>query len=253
MLGLISVIAGGLGFVLACSSLMQGWGAMIPAGMLLLTGFVLAIVSLFRKGQGKGLGIAGLIVSIVGSIVGFVALVTAITFAVGNVFVDETGELFDSIEEQAQEEAQEPPASSETGPVELLPLGSTVTSEDWEVTVNSVSLAQTDVVLAENAFNGEPEPGYEYILVNVTTTYVGDAPDGEMPGFVSFDYVAASGEVTPPPLLLIPDELDRVTVLQQGGSATGNIVLVAPTETASDGAIAVTPGLMADPEFVATQ
>lgn len=251
--GLISVIAAGLGFLLACIPLVMfvGWA-------LLLTGFVLAIVSLFRRGEGKALGIAGLIVSVIGSIVGFFVLIASLTFAIGGVFLDQTTTLFDEIEERQQQSDPSPaPLSGDAAegfPQELLPLGSTVASEEWQVTVNGVGLGQTDAVMAASEFTDAPPPGYEYIVANITVTYTGDAPEGQMPAFVSMEYVTAAGEVTDITFAALPDELDWITNLAPGGSATGDVVLLAPEgPAAAAGALMVRPGVLGDTAYVAVQ
>lgn len=252
VLGLISVILGGVGFILACIpwAVLFGW-------LLLLAAFVLGIVSLFRKGEGKALGIAGLIVSVVGAIVGFFVLITSLTFAIGGAFLDQTSTLFDEIERGQQSEPSPAPLpgdAAEGFPEELLPLGSTVVSEDWEVTVNSVAFAQTDAVMAESEFTEAPPAGYEYIVANITVTYIGGAPEGQMPAFVSIDYLTAVGEPTEITFASLPGELDWITNLAPGGSTTGDVVLLAPEgPAATEGALEVRPGVLGDTAYFALQ
>ena len=59
--------------------------------------------------------------------------------------------------------------------------------------INSVTLAATDAVVAGNQFNDPPAAGSEYIMVNYSTTYIGDDPDGQMPAFTSIEYVTVEG------------------------------------------------------------
>ncbi len=76
-----------VGTVLACVGFIPlGWGGLVAVligGLLLLAGFVLSIVALAsRKQGGKPIGIAALIVSVLGAVVWTVALIVAFVFGV---------------------------------------------------------------------------------------------------------------------------------------------------------------------------
>lgn len=135
------------------------------------------------------------------------------------------------------------------------PLGSMIESADWQVTVNSVNLDANDAIASENPFNDAPEEGTRYILVNATITYIGDDEQGGMPAFVSFDYVTADGTTTDSlsQIAVAPDSLDSMSTLYNGGSITGNKLLIAPAEGAEQGVLAVRPGMVTDKIFVAVQ
>lgn len=135
------------------------------------------------------------------------------------------------------------------------PIGSVIEADEWTVTVNSVTLGANDAIAAENPYSDAPADGMEYILVNATITYTGDDDQGAMPAFVSFEYVTADGVTTDSlsSLAIAPDALDSLSPLYNGGTATGNVVLVAPAGTAGDGVIAVRPGMISDKVFVAVQ
>ena len=83
VLGLIALITAALGFIFACIP-----GALIVGWILLPIAFVLALVSLFIKDKAKWMGITALIVSIVGTIVGFTVffsvLATSVDDAIGS-------------------------------------------------------------------------------------------------------------------------------------------------------------------------
>ena len=81
MVGLIALITAVLGFIFACVP-----GALIVGWVLLPIAFILALVSLFVKDKPKGMGIAALIVSVVGTIVGFVVFFAVVGSSVDNAF-----------------------------------------------------------------------------------------------------------------------------------------------------------------------
>ena len=76
VLALVAMIVAIVGFIFACVP-----GALIVGWILLPIAFVLSIVSLFLKGDRKWMGIVGLIVSIVGTIVGAAVFLAAIVGA----------------------------------------------------------------------------------------------------------------------------------------------------------------------------
>ncbi|WP_207205336.1 hypothetical protein [Microbacterium protaetiae] len=83
-LALVALILAVVGFIAACIGFAPiGLPFVIVGGVLLLAAFVLSIVVLAnRKQGGKGLGIAGLVVSVVGGIVFVFALLVSIAWAV---------------------------------------------------------------------------------------------------------------------------------------------------------------------------
>ena len=87
-LGLVSLILAVLGFIAACVGFAPaGLAFALIGGVLLLAAFILSIVTLASKRQGgKGLGIAGLIVSGIGGIVFVFALLVSLWwFAYGHI------------------------------------------------------------------------------------------------------------------------------------------------------------------------
>ena len=77
VLGLIALITAALGFIFACIP-----GALIVGWILLPIAFVLALVSLFLKDKPKWMGITALILSIVGTIVGFAVFFSVVATSV---------------------------------------------------------------------------------------------------------------------------------------------------------------------------
>ncbi|MCR2814324.1 DUF4352 domain-containing protein [Microbacterium jiangjiandongii] len=249
VLGLVAVISAGVGLILACvpAVMVVGW-------VLLVVGFVLGIVSLFRPGRGKALGISALIVSVVGTIVGFIVFIVVVGFAFAG--------LASSAADDSSEVVIDVPAatqSSAAGPVgegtidNPLPLGTPIITEDWEVTVHGVAFDQTEAVMAVNPYGSPPAEGFQYILADVTMTYTGDAAEGMMPLWVGIAYITASGKTTETAAVDAPGEMDRLANLLPGDTATGAVVLLAPEVGAEDGVIAVRSGVTTDMVHVAVQ
>lgn len=253
-LGLIALIVAALGFIFACIP-----GALIIGWILLPIAFVLAIVSLFLKDKVKWTGVTALIVSIVGTIVGFIVFFAVVGTSFDNAFgsgdtkvATPSGEA--GTNDQAAAAKDDPAAKAGTRE-NPSPIGSVVESDDWRVVINSVTLAATDAVVAANQFNEAPAKGSEYILVNYSATYIGDDADGQMPAFVSVEYVTANGTTVNglDKLATAPKAIDTTSTLYKDGTATGNIAIEVPTATAGQGVLAVRPGMLADKVFVAVK
>lgn len=152
-LGLIALIVAILGLILSFVK-----GALIAGWVLLPIGFILGIVSLFMKNKKKGMGIAAIVVSVVGAIVAPVMFLAYIGDAADealNAPPAQTGPDGKTIENKGKD-AQ---GTSRENP---LPVGSSVESKEWSYTINSVDLNATDAVLAENPFNDAPSDGQQY-------------------------------------------------------------------------------------------
>jgi len=245
VLALVSMIVGALGFVFACIP-----GALVVGWVLLPIAFVLSIVSLFLKGDRKWFGIVGLVLSIVGTIVGFVVFFSLMAsaaseaFGSGDTVVTQPSE---SAEEPA-DAAEEPAAEAEQGTRENpYPLASTVSSSDWTVVVNSYNPDGNAIVAAGNMFNEEAPAGSHYEIVNYTVTYTG--AESSYAAEVGVDLLTGSGTVI--------NSFDSMAVLEDGmgldelytgGTATGSTAFLVP-----DGqtvVIRVRPGMLADEVFV---
>jgi hypothetical protein len=232
-------------------------GALIVGWVLLPIAFILAIVSLFIKDKPKGMGIAALIVSIVGTIVGFVVFFAVVGSSFDNaVGSGDTKVVAPSGEAGSNAGAAENKSEAKTGTRENpSPIGSVVESEDWRVVINSATLAASDAVAAANEFNDPPAEGSEYILVNYSATYVGDDSNGQMPAFVSLEYVTADGRTINSfdKTVIAPDAINSSNTLYKDGTVTGNVAFEVPSATAGQGVLAVRPGMLADKVFVAVQ
>lgn len=135
------------------------------------------------------------------------------------------------------------------------PLGTPIVGKDWTVTINSVTLDATDAIIAENMFNEAPAEGNVYIMVNVTATYTGSDPDGDI-STSTISYVTADGntlESYNSGATVVPDALSSLQTIYEGASITGNIAFAVPADTAAQGVLAVTPAFLEDKSFVAVQ
>ncbi|MEZ3160465.1 DUF2510 domain-containing protein [Microbacterium sp. BWT-B31] len=248
IVGLVSMILAIVGTVFALIP-----GVFIIGWVLLPVAFVLAIVSLLLSGKGKGMGIAGLAVSIVGTILGVVVFFVTMAFVVDNA-LDQSGDTVVIQEHQTDEPGDDAASDSEGTRTNPVALGAVVGDDDWQVVVNSVQFAANDAIMAENPYNQPAPDGYEFILVNITTTYVGD--DSGIPALLSFGYVTPDGVTIDwyDPVVLTPDPFPMTTELYTGGSVTGNIAFAVPSETAGQGTIAIGLDLLGrDTVFVAVR
>lgn len=249
--GIIALIISAIGFIFACIP-----GALIVGWVSLPVGFILGIVGLFMSGKPKWQAITAVIISIVGTIVGVIVFMTVVATAFNDSFGGSESSVGDStvVEETDEEQPAdtEEAAGDEVGTrANPAPLGAPIEGEDWTVVVNSVDLDANEEVAAENEFNEPADEGTVYISVNVTITYTGNDPDGQSPAFVGIDYVTADGVTVDAfeKLVVGPDELDSLSPLYEGASATGNRTIQVPAP--ADGVLAVSPGMIADKIFVA--
>lgn len=253
--GLIGLIVGALGFVFAIIP-----GAALLGWILLPVAFVLGIVAMFQAGK-KTFGILAIVLSIVGTIAGVIALTAVVSSAVDDALAETSVEIQTTKPEAEVAPTEEGAAEDQPAPAEKpaaevgtrenpAPIGVAFSSRDWEVVVNSVTLDATAEVLAANEINGPPEPGFQYMLVNLTVTYTGE--DSSLDSMVSLAYVSAAGEVfnTFDAFAVAPEPRFGMNELYTDASSTGNEVIAIPV--AADGLLRVSPGLLAEEVFVKT-
>lgn len=254
--GLIALIAAIVGFIFACIP-----GALIVGWILLPISFILSIVGLAMSGKTKGTSISALIISIVGFIVGVIVFLTAVGSAFDEAFDDEVSvsepgsgnspvaddqSTDGSPDDASEEDAQ----GSRSNPVEM---GSTISSSNWEVTVDSFNPNATDAVLSANEFNEAPSDGNSYALAEVTVTYTGDESEAPWAG-ITFAYVTEEGNTVDAydTLAVAPGpNFSDIGELYAGATDSGNVLFEIPQN--GDGVLRVTPGLLADDVFVATE
>lgn len=242
VLALIALIVSIVGFIFACIP-----GALIVGWILLPIAFILSIVSLFLKGSGKGLGIAGLIVSVVGTIVAVVVFFAVVATSFSEAFSDETTVVVEEPADDAGEApADDAPAAEAGSRDNPVPMGTAITTDDWTVVVNSYT-ADGSAVVGANQFNDAAPAGSHYELVNYTVTYTG--AESSFAGEIGVDLVTSSGNVVNSyDTLVLLDDSMGLDELFAGASATGSAAFVVPDgETVL---IRVRPGMVADEVFV---
>lgn len=253
---IVALVVAVLGFVFALIK-----GAMIVGWILLPVAFVLAIVGLLQHGRPKGMAIAALVISVVGTIAGIVAFTMSLSDAVNDAFGQSVSASQPASTEGSGADGQSgasasPDASGGTAPSASgegtrdnpYPIGSTITSKDWKVTVNSFTADATAKVLAANTFNQPPTTGNAYALANVTVTYTGDSSGYAAETAISF--VTDKGNVVNAfdSSAVAPEALG-IDELYKDASVTGNVLFEIPTGNA--GLLRVQPGMLADQVFVA--
>lgn len=254
ILGIIALVVAVVGFIFACVP-----GALIVGWVLLPIAFILGIVGVCLRGKVKWQAIAAIITSVIGTIVGVIVFTALVATSVSDAFGPDETTVGDAavVEEAATDEAApaaDAPASDVGTRENPAALGAPVSSDDWTVTINSVTLDAGEQVAAANQFNDAAAEGTQYILVNYTVTYTGDDAAGQSAAFATtVDYVTAEGVTfdTLDAFVVGPDEIDTLTTLYPGASVTGNDVLQVPSPV--DGVLAVQPGMFADTVFVAVQ
>lgn len=255
IIGIIGLVCAILGVIFSCIP-----GFLIVGWILLPAAFVLGLVGLFPKGKKKGAAIAAVIVSIVGTIIAALAFV----FVVGNAFdkefnkdttVSSNGDVSNAVSnDSAEGDRKKSDDSDGTTRENPLPLGTTVSSDEWDVTVNSVDLNATDAIMAENPFNEAPAEGEIYVMVNVTAKYKGDDPQGSMP-FATIAFVTPEGNELNAyeTVAVAPEEFDNISSLYKDASTTGNIPFLVDEASASEGVLAVEPDMFSKKRFVSVK
>ncbi|MBB1021154.1 DUF4352 domain-containing protein [Dietzia sp. E1] len=223
--GIVALVVAVLGTIMSVVP-----GAAIIGWILLPFGFILGLVGLFMSGKPKGTSIAAVIVSIVGTIVAMAFFVTVVGDAFDEAFDDEVSV---SQSEPGSSGSGAAPDASDTDSDDSpgtrgnpSAIGDVLSSDDWEVVVNSFTRNATDQVMAANMFNDPPPPGSQYALVNLTATYIGD--ESGHADFLSAAFVTDTGNVIRDydHSAVTPDPLEGE--LYTGASATGNIDLAIP-------------------------
>jgi len=243
VLALIALITAAVGFLFACIP-----GALIVGWILLPIAFVISIVSLFLKGDRKWMGVVGLVLSIVGTIVGFVVFFAVVANAAQEAFGSGDTVVSQPADEDAETAAEDEPAdaAAEGTRENPYPLGSTISTSDWTVVVNSHT-ADGAAAVAANGFNEAAPAGSHYEVINYTVTYTGE--ESGLAAEVAMAFVTSAGNVVNSyDNLVILEDGFGMDELYNGASATGSEAFLVPDgETAL---IRVRPGMFADEVFV---
>lgn len=203
-----------------------------------------------------GLGIAGLVSkapgrgnALTGVILGPVALLVAIIVSIGAI----AGGVVQTVDEADPAPVTEEQGEPEPEPVEEAPeegtrenpspAGSTIVISDnsgpiWEVTIGVANLNAGDIIAAENMFNDAADAGSQYILVPVTYTYVGTT-SGTPWIDIDIEFVSAAGTTHTEEFVVAPNPTSDINEMYNGATATGNLVVMAPSTDIELGAWAI--------------
>lgn len=263
VLGIVALAVTVLGFILTVIPATHFFGLFV-----LPVGFLLSVVALFLKDKSKKWALVALALSIVGAIVGGVIFAMTVVGAVDEAIKSETtfsepavvpADEVPADEVQADEvpaeEIAEDPVEAEEPSGDLgtrsnpLAMGSTLSGEEWQVTVNSFTPDATAEIMAVNQYNEEPEAGYTYALVNVTVERL--VEDSGYPSSIEVNYVTAAGNVinSYDVSIVVAEDLSFASELYKGAEATGNVGLMIPADDA--GTLRITPGFFEDEVFFA--
>ena len=244
-LGLIALVVAIIGFIFACVP-----GALVVGWVLLPIAFILGIAGMFQAGKTKQTSIAAIIISIVGTVVGVSVFAFVVSDSVKDAFgssdlkpsssVAANGGVGNTDPSREKSSTSDEPGTRQNP----IPIGQTVTSKDWEVTLGVPREAGAEVAAA-NQFNDRPKAGFEFWVVPVTATYIGDESGSVMFG-VRVSFVGSDNRTYNDYCGVIPDPLSDVGELYQGGVAKGNACVSVPA--GADGLWAVTSGI-GDPVF----
>ncbi|WP_082282564.1 hypothetical protein [Mycobacterium colombiense] len=244
VLGLIALSLSIIGFIFACIP-----GALIVGWVLLPIAFVLGIVGLFPSGKAKGATIAAVIVSVVGTVVGVTVFFTVVGNAFGNAFHKSDFSPSSPTASSGGGSGPIPQSSSKGSRENPLPIGETVSNEDWQVTLGPPREAGAEIA-ATNQFNDPPKAGMEYWIVPVTATYTGDKTGNPTFG-VTVKFVGSDNRTYDGYCGVIPDPVSDVGDLYKGGVAKGNKCVAVPA--GATGLWSVSTGFGGKPIFFAAR
>lgn len=128
-----------------------------------------------------------------------------------------------------------PALGSRTNPY---PMGYNFALGDWSFRTGTSDTDAWPEIALENMFNDAPLPGWSYVMVPVTFTYVGAtsarpwlATDVDFLGSNNVVYNGFSDQSCG----VIPNDADNISDLYPGGAATGNECAVVPTSVIEGG------------------
>lgn len=237
-LGLIALIVGIIGFIFACMP-----GALVVGWVLLPIAFILGVLGLFQSGKVKGASVAAVIVSVVGTVVGVTVFFTVVGNAFSNAF--KNPDLSPSSSTATTGGGSGPQPSSKGSRANPLPIGATVSNQEWQITLGPPHEAWAEIAAA-NEFNSPPKAGMEYWVVPVTATYTGDKTGNPTFG-ISVKFVGSDNRTYDGDCGVIPEPLNDVGDLYKGGVAKGNKCVAVPA--GANGLWTVSTGFIGNPVF----
>ncbi|WP_309620743.1 DUF4190 domain-containing protein [Salinibacterium sp.] len=242
--GKVAVAALVLGIVAFVCAIIPGLSfvAFLPA----FAALVFGIVALATGAPGRGKAITGVILGPIAVLVAIIVSVTAIASGIGSsvdvakpVGDPSTAESTEPITEPVEAEPTEKSGSRENPAA----AGSVIEITDnsgpvWQVQIGAANLNAGDVIAAENQFNAAADAGSQYVLVPVTYTYVGST-SGTPWIDIDIEFVSAGGTTHTQEFIVIPTSITDINEMYSGATATGNIVVMAPTADVDKGSWAI--------------
>lgn len=115
-----------------------------------------------------------------------------------------------------------------------LPIGTTITMGDWELSVTDVNLDAAEEIQAENEFNDPPADGRQFVMWEIEATYTGD-DSGEPWLDFSWGVVGSAGNTFDGGGMedycgVIPNDIMEAGETFPGGTVTGNVCYSVPSD-----------------------
>lgn len=238
IVAIVSAIIPGLSFV-----------AWAPAAV----ATILGIVGLVTKRPGRGKALTAVILGPIALLVAIIVSVGTIAAGLSDASPTTDSKPGVSTDTSAEPETEAAKVGTRENPA---PAGSTVVLSDnsgeiYKIAFGAATLDAGAVIAAENMFNEPADAGFQYILVPITFTYVGNET-GTPWVDVSFAFVSAAGTTHDgtSSLAVAPQPIMDINELYPGASATGNLVLMVPSADIEKGALTVSQ-LFGENYFVA--
>ena len=131
-----------------------------------------------------------------------------------------------------------PKAGTRKNPI---PLGSSVSYPEWNVSVVEFTPDGNDLIASASPYNDPPDSGHVYVLVEVRGTYAG-AGVGEMRHYLNYYLVGQSNRIYEIKVGLAYDGLYRHPRVLQGGTAAGSLAFMVPSTEVSSLLLIVADG-----------
>jgi len=238
IVAIIGAIIPGLSFV-----------AFLPA----IAALILGIIALVSKSAGRRKALTGVILGPIALIVAIGVSIATIVGGVGAQIAEPDQVPAPVAEPTDAPTPDAPPAAEEGTRANPAAAGSTIEISNasgpiWQIQIGAANLNAGDVIAAENQFNSPADPGFQYILVPVTYTYVGN--ESGTPWLdVTIEFVSAAGTTHSEAYVVAPGDYKDINEMYNGASATGNLVIMAPSADIDKGTWAIST-FLSEPYFV---
>lgn len=127
---------------------------------------------------------------------------------------------------EAPPAATSEPTTAEGTRANPFTVGDAVGNDDWKVTLGTPA-ESWKAIKAENQFNDPAPKGFEYYMVPVSATYTG-TETGTAWVDLRVEFVGEDGVTYTDSCGVLPDNLNDVGELYEGGKAKGNVCVTVP-------------------------